>query len=228
MARCQPCILGIFVGGRSSRMAGFPKGLLRHPQQPTQTLVEHWVAAAHALEMPSVLVGSHSAYATLQLATLDDSPKGEGPIGGLHALLEYGWNCGQRVIAVACDMPYVTDDLLCRLGSHRTDAPILAPRRRSPERWEPLFARYAPQQVLPQLRHQLSSPRRSLQHLLDMHPTCELPLSPGEWPQLHDWDTPSDSWVPGQHCATELPSESLNPMAALSGSIATEYLREIP
>lgn len=228
MAPYQRCLLGIFVGGRSSRMAGFPKGLLQHPRQPTHTLVEHWVAAARALKLPCVLVGRHSAYAALQLTALDDRPTGAGPIGGLHALLEYGFSRGQRAIAVACDMPHVTGELLSRLASHGTDAPILAPRRRSPERWEPLLARYDPAQVLPLLRKQLSGPQRSLQHLLASAPTCELPLSPQEWLQLHDWDTPADARVHGQHRALEIHLAALDHVAAPAESIAAKPLRDIP
>jgi molybdopterin-guanine dinucleotide biosynthesis protein A len=187
-----PCVLGILVGGQSRRMGGFPKGLLRHPGAATHTLVDHWVAIAAKIALPAVLVGNPLAYSVFDLPALPDRPSGVGPIGGLSALLAYCEEQGRLAIAVACDMPFASCDLLCRLCNDEPNASVLAPRHPRTRLWEPLFARYDPDRVRPLLNLQLGSNDHSLQKLVNTTPGVELPMTQDEWHQLKDWDTPSD------------------------------------
>lgn len=80
-------VAGIFVGGRSSRMGGRPKGLLE--LSPGVTLVERWRVLFEGLAIPTVLVGEQDAYAQLGLPVIADEPHA-GLLGGLLALLEIG------------------------------------------------------------------------------------------------------------------------------------------
>ena len=107
-----------------------------------------------------------------------------GPLGGLLALLR---STGGHVIALACDMPYVSYELLRRLVEAPL-APIVAPRRDG--RWEPLFARYDAAQVEP-LAHAARG-QTALWQLLDAAGAVELPLAVDEHAQLDDWDAPED------------------------------------
>src|SRR6266536_4790901 len=91
-------LAAIFVGGMSTRWGGAPKGLLRLPSG--ETLVERWCILFDALEIETVLVGAHPAYAGLGIAFIPDEPAQIGPLGGLIALLTYA--CHRRVITVAC------------------------------------------------------------------------------------------------------------------------------
>jgi molybdopterin-guanine dinucleotide biosynthesis protein A len=93
------------------------------------------------------------------------------------------------VIALACDMAYVSGGLLERLLAH-ADAPIVAPRRDG--RWEPLCAVYDAGRVLPLASARAASQRHSLQGLLDDAGAVALPLTAAEQANLHDWDTPED------------------------------------
>src|SRR5437867_5470202 len=111
-------LAGIFVGGASRRMGGRPKGLMLAPSG--ETIVARWQRMFDELGIASVLVGRHDAYMTLGIECLDDEPPGTGPIGGLVALLARAQ--GRRAIAVACDMPFVSERLLEKLVLHPTRA----------------------------------------------------------------------------------------------------------
>jgi molybdopterin-guanine dinucleotide biosynthesis protein A len=181
-------IAGIFVGGRSTRMGGRPKGLLTAPEGGT--LVERCVRVLAAAGIDDVvLVGANRAYASLRLSVIEDTPPGTGPLGGLLALLAYASRAGAAgAIALACDMPFVSGTLLARLRAAGS-APIVAPRRAG--RWEPLCARY-------ELRAAAAGGTRvatgdySLQRWLDDAGALELPLADDESEELRDWDAPGD------------------------------------
>jgi molybdopterin-guanine dinucleotide biosynthesis protein A len=116
-------LAGIFVGGRASRFGGIAKGLLTAPDGTpivvrTRRLLEELGASC-------VLVGVHPAYDEVELEVVSDDPAAEGPLAGLLSLLDHAK--GRTTIAVACDMPLLTHDLLRRL----IDAPpatFVAPR----------------------------------------------------------------------------------------------------
>jgi molybdopterin-guanine dinucleotide biosynthesis protein A len=181
-------IAGIFVGGAGTRMGGVAKGLMRAPDGAT--LVERWAALLAPLGLDLVLVGAHAhpAYAGLGFEIVDDAPRGIGPLGGLVGLLERAG--GARALAFACDMPFVSSALVHRLLDASPDAAILAPRRDG--RWEPLCARYDPARVLGPAAARARADDHSLQRLLGDMGATELPLSPHEANQLHDWDSPKD------------------------------------
>lgn len=179
-------LAGIFVGGTSSRM-GSPKGLLA-PPAGAPTIVERWIWLCSRVGVRHVLVGRRTEYASLGDA-LDDEPRGVGPIGGLHALARHAGH--GVVLALACDMPLVTEPLVRRL-IHEPDhpeKPILAPRRDG--RWEPLFARYDARSMMEILPERIARKEHSLQSLLDAHADV-LETSEEEDELLADWDEPGD------------------------------------
>jgi molybdopterin-guanine dinucleotide biosynthesis protein A len=177
---------GIFVGGAGSRMGGVAKGLMRTAEGTT--IVERWRAILARLGMRVVLVGDAESYASLGAEIIPDDPSGIGPLGGLAALLRRAG--AERVLALACDMPFVSRSLVERLLAAPEDARIVAPRRAG--RWEPLCARYDAAHVLPTVLEQVSTRDHSLQRLLDRAGAAELPLTSREADELRDWDSPED------------------------------------
>jgi molybdopterin-guanine dinucleotide biosynthesis protein A len=170
-------------------MGGVAKGLLTAASG--ETLVARWRRLFDALGATCVLVGRHEAYADLDLESVADDPPGIGPLGGLTALLA---RAGQgRVIAVACDMPFVSFELLSRLAAHPSDAPVVAPRRGT--LWEPLFARYDAPRVIGAARARATSGERDLQGLLDAVGAESLPTRSAELDELRDWDRPEDRLI---------------------------------
>lgn len=186
-------LLAIFVGGRSTRM-GRDKGLLRPPGSD-RTILETLVEQGLAAELCPVLVGQAQPYESLLpgLLRLDDDPRDAGPLGGLNASLRRARTDGRaRVIAVACDMPYVTANVLRHLADHASQAPVLAPRRGPDAPWEPMLARYEVDAVLTVLDDAIAEGRRSFQSLFRSLEVDALPMTKELSTALRDWDTPDD------------------------------------
>jgi molybdopterin-guanine dinucleotide biosynthesis protein A len=180
-------VAGIFVGGASSRMGGRPKGLLATPSGPT--IVERLRALCESISLPAVLVGASEAYAHLGLPAVADAAPGAGPLAGLVGLLRT--SDADAVVALACDLPYLTAALVERLARSPSTAAALAPLRDG--RYEPLFARYDRARVLPLAEAQLATGDRSLQRLLRAAAAEPFPVADDEWSLLADWDEPGDA-----------------------------------
>lgn len=167
-------------------MGGVAKGLLLAPSG--ETLVARWQRLFAELGWACVLVGQHDAYAGIAVPQLADDPPGIGPLGGLTALLART-GVG-RAIAVACDMPFVSIELMSKLATYPSHAPILAPKRGG--MWEPLFARYDAARISAAAKLRTTTGRHSLQGLFDDLGAEPLPLGDREWNELRDWDRPQD------------------------------------
>jgi molybdopterin-guanine dinucleotide biosynthesis protein A len=184
-------LVGIFVGGQARRMGGMAKGLLSTPSG--ESVVTRLTRIARAIDADVVLIGQSEAYVELGLEALSDDPTGVGPLGGLSALLaEAERRRMPSAIALACDLPYVTQALLVRLVEHAPDAAAVAPRQDG--KWQPLFARYAPVPALEAARAALRSGERALFAVLERlgARAVELPLDAGQIELLRDWDEPTD------------------------------------
>jgi molybdopterin-guanine dinucleotide biosynthesis protein A len=179
-------VLGVFVGGASTRMGGHPKGLLA--AAGGESIVARWRRLAQQLAVPCVLVGNATAYGEVGLPAIADPIPDAGPLAGLVGLLRA--RTETHAIAVACDMPHVGAALLARLARAEGAAAVLAPKRG--ELFEPLFARYERARVLPLAERQLGAGDRSLQRLLRAAGAEAFELTDDEWPQLTDWDEPGD------------------------------------
>ncbi len=181
-------LAGIFVGGRARRMGGVAKGLL--PAPDGEAIVVRTRRLLEAAGAECVLVGTHPAYASVGLETLADDAAADGPLAGLLALLSRASATGARwAIAVACDMPFIDQELVQRLVD-APPAPVVAPRHaneRGRAVWEPLFARYDPA-IVDIARTYASGGGKKLQVLLDMAGAAPLELSPERTALLTDWD----------------------------------------
>lgn len=186
-------LVGVFVGGKSTRMRGRPKGLLTAPGSPL-TLVERLAALAERA-LPGarvVLVGRHAAYDGVALPQLPDlSNDGAGPLAGLGALChEAARSRSRELVCLACDLPYLEAPLLERLVCHALERPAVAARVDG--RWQPFFARYRVDAAAPVVTARLAARRLSLHGVLDELGAATLPLSEDEARQLRDWDSPED------------------------------------
>lgn len=186
-------LVAIFVGGRSSRM-GTDKGLLEAPGKE-MSLLESLVAAADEAGLEVALVGDARPYASIAVGVprVDDRPQGAGPLGGLAGAVELASRRGHaRIIAVACDMPYVDADVLRMIADHPSDSAILAPRRGDDAPWEPMLARYEVARVASVLDDALRRGTRSFQAFFQDVRVQALPVTDAVRRALEDWDTPSD------------------------------------
>lgn len=189
--------IGILVGGRGLRMGGTAKSNL---PIGGRTILERTLEVCRTATLTGAadpariwLVGESSAYAASGVSRLGDDPSGIGPLGGLRALLRELAPRGAVALVLAGDLPFVTAELLERLWHDAPDAAALAPCD-SEGRWQPLFARYRPEVLLPEIEHALEQGRTSLQYLFERLAAraSRLELSASEERALRDWDRPSD------------------------------------
>jgi len=183
-------LVGIFVGGRSSRM-GRPKGLLLAPGSGL-TLVERLVEEVASAEPRAecVLVGENSAYAELRLSVIADPISDQGPLGGIVGLLgEAARRELDEVLVLGCDFPYVTANLIRRLMDHAPQADVVCPHLDG--RFQPLVARYSVR-LLETFDTSLRAGKLALQPLLRAANVSTLTLDSSEAEQLVDWDRPED------------------------------------
>ncbi len=185
-------LVGVLVGGASSRMGGAPKGLIA--LQSGETILERTLRIAREAGLDTILVGDLDAYDAIAKAVvvprIPDASDVKGPLAGLKALLEHARQ--RDVIAIACDMPLISVALLQRLADEALDAHVLAPRSIETNKWEPLCARYRSPNVLHALHEAIASGEQSFQQLLRRLNVTELVLSEEERSATIDWDTPHD------------------------------------
>ena len=184
-------VVGVFVGGAGRRMGGRPKSELL-ASDTGERLIDRLARILHNAEFDVIVVGSHPGAAPLSADTVRvaDEPSGIGPLGGLRALLRFA--DARPAIAIACDLPFVTADLVRRLAGDPHDAAVLAPREPEAGKWQPLFARYDPVRVVPVLERALADGVRSFQRLFSRLDVAEFALDDAERALLRDWDTPAD------------------------------------
>ncbi len=166
-------------------MGGYPKGLLPAGSS-SQPIVLRLAELAASLDLPVVLVGQHAAYQHLGLPLLADRPPGVGPLGGLAALLAAAR--GAEVIALACDMPFVTKELVGKLlATDLSDADAVTAQTTAEAPLESFLARYRPT-VMPVIEQKLAEGERSLQRILRGLRVKKLLLSSEERESCRDWD----------------------------------------
>ena len=125
----------ILAGGASSRM-GVDKSEL---VLGGQTFVERVATALSAVTNTITVVGRRHANVQSKLPTVFDIYEKWGALGGLHAALsacQADW-----AVVVACDLPFVTGELLAHLLSLRADLDVVVPVQ-SDGRPQPLCAIY--------------------------------------------------------------------------------------
>lgn len=154
-----PDTTGVIVaGGRATRMAGLPKGLLRTGGEPI---------AARTLRIFGKLFGAAlivandpAPYAALGAPVVGDLITGKGAPGGVHAALASAGT--PWVFTAACDMPFLDEAPVAYLAARREGARAVLVRWRG--RLEPLHAFWS-RECLPALDAALRAGNPSLQEL---------------------------------------------------------------
>ena len=152
----------ILAGGRASRMGGQAKSIL---VVDGERVIDRQLAVLATLT-PHILVVANDvdAYAGLGVPVVPDEPDaaGQGPLAGILAALVHAPAAADRVLVVACDMPYLAAAPLARLvaaAGATAAVDIAAPPG------EPLCAVYAAA-CIPAIRARLADGRRKASDLL--------------------------------------------------------------
>jgi len=153
-----PATIMILAGGNGARMGGVDKALLPWGER---SLLDAIAAEAHSAAQEVLIVGGVASCPNGAVVVEDVIP-GCGPLGGLHAGLSAARF--ERCLAVACDMPFVTADVmrgLLRLGEGY-DAAV----PRAADGLHPLLAAYS-RACLPCIESQLRNGDRSMRSFFD-------------------------------------------------------------
>jgi molybdopterin-guanine dinucleotide biosynthesis protein A len=103
MGRHSNVSLAIIAGGKSSRLSGFPKGLLMHQGR---SLLSRVLELEPLMSGVMLVANDPGPYASYQLRTVTDVVPNRGAPGGVHAALVHARS--EWVFAVGCDMPFAT------------------------------------------------------------------------------------------------------------------------
>ena len=129
MSDQQSLGIAILAGGRSRRFDGRPKGCLTVDGRP---LLQRVIDAASPLKHPMWLVRATDPVPALASALnrtgltqlVDDRPD-MGPLGALTTILAH--TDYDRILLLACDMPFLTESFLAWLVSRATQATVVVP-----------------------------------------------------------------------------------------------------
>jgi molybdopterin-guanine dinucleotide biosynthesis protein A len=138
-------IAAILAGGRSRRM-GTDKALVDFHGEP---LIARPIAAARAAGLEPVAVAKREL--ALDVPTWIDEHETSHPLSGLVTALRHG-----PVVAIACDQPFVTPELLAELAACEGFAIT---------RGEPFPGRYEPSELLQRALQEEASMRATLAKL---------------------------------------------------------------
>jgi molybdenum cofactor guanylyltransferase len=138
--RRAPVSGAILAGGRARRMGGADKALLEIGG--TRIIHRQLAALRPVADDVRIVAGGQSRYADLGVRVIGDVVPDAGPLGGIYSALLDATH--DRVVIVACDLPFVTRALLERLAvesREHPDADAVVPR--SERGIQPLCAVYA-------------------------------------------------------------------------------------
>jgi molybdopterin-guanine dinucleotide biosynthesis protein A len=165
----------VLVGGHSSRM-GCDKALL--PGR-SGLLIEEITTKVAAAAGTVALVGESDRYRHLGLECFADLRPGMGPLGGIEAALKSGR--GELNLIVACDMPSLETEWLCRLLQNSRGSNALCVASREPsDVVHPLCAVYR-SGCLRAVREALNAGRLRLMDLVDELDAITLETSTAVW-----------------------------------------------
>jgi molybdopterin-guanine dinucleotide biosynthesis protein A len=120
----MPVSAAILCGGEGRRMGGADKGqLLIHGQ----SFIERQLEVLRPLTPHLMLIrGGATRPCPPDVRVVKDEVEGAGALGGVYTALRA--SATDRIIVLACDMPFVTTDFLAYLLDYREDADVVIPR----------------------------------------------------------------------------------------------------
>jgi molybdenum cofactor guanylyltransferase len=156
--------ISIQAGGQSRRMQR-DKGLVPLNGRP---LIEHLVERVRPLG-DEILITTNQPqdYAYLGLPMASDKTPGAGALAGLHTAMEAAH--GERVLVLACDMPFVNVPLLKHLLELSVDVDIVVPRWQ--DILQTLHAVYRRSACLPAIEQVLE---QGLKRVISFYPQVEV------------------------------------------------------
>jgi molybdopterin-guanine dinucleotide biosynthesis protein A len=158
----------IQAGGRSTRMGGVPKALM---ELGGRRIVERVVAAiAPVVDDLLVVTNTPDLYDFLRLPMVGDVFPDHGSLGGIYSGLKAA--PGDAAFSVACDMPFLTPEVVRLVVALAGEADVVIPR--TGDQLETLHASYA-KRCLPHIEERLRSGRLKIVGFFDAVRVLEIP-----------------------------------------------------
>lgn len=164
----------IAAGGDGSRLGGDkPNRLLAGKRLIDRALTQ----AYHWSDDVAVALRSDTKLALpAQVPVLEDTETNGGPLSALASALAYGaQQSADHILLIACDMPFLPDDLLSRLKAHGAGGAVIA---KSAERLHPACSLWSTS-AIHLLEEYAATGRRSLLGLAE-----RVGYVAAEWPAL--------------------------------------------
>lgn len=157
-----PTAAAILAGGLATRMGGRPKSFI---EIEGRRIIDRQLDVLRPL-FGEILICANDLplYEPFGLPVVPDAIRGVGPLAGILAALEAMG--AERLVAVACDMPFITEAAL-RLFLDAPDADVVVSE--TDGRPDPLFARYARACAAPIRRRLEAGDRKVTSFFQDVH-----------------------------------------------------------
>jgi molybdopterin-guanine dinucleotide biosynthesis protein A len=150
----------IQAGGKSTRMGGAPKALM---ELGGHRIVERVVAAlAPVVDDLLIVTNTPELYAFLGLPMVGDVFPDHGSLGGIYSGLKAA--SGDVAFTVACDMPFLTPDVVRLVVARASEADVVIPR--TGDQLETLHASYG-KRCLPHIEERLERGRLKIVGFFD-------------------------------------------------------------
>ena len=185
----MPWDAAILAGGRARRFDGRDKSAL---PIAGERLLNRQLAAIRPLTSRIVVIGgAPERFADAGVTVVPDAVPGTGPLGGLYTALE---GASERVIVLACDLPFVTTPFLEYLLRTGRECDATVPR--TGDGLHPLCASYA-QRAAPRIRQLIDEGVRQVREALATLPVHivegeALAAFDPDGRLLHNINTPDD------------------------------------
>lgn len=149
----------ILAGGRATRFLGINKATL---DVGGHRIVDRQLAILRATTVEQLIIGQiGAAFDGLPATVVPDAVAHAGPMGGLLTALSVARS--PRVIILACDLPFVTEDFVRYIVKLAPEVDAVVPR--TVEGWQPLCAVYAAR-LAPFVAARVESGRLAMHELL--------------------------------------------------------------
>lgn len=132
-----PGVTGVILAGGESRRMGSDKSLL--PIAGARFIDHVYRCLSSLFEEVLIVTNSTGLYADLPCRKVPDLYPGRGSLAGIHSGLRHAGQ--EKIFVAACDMPFLSADVVRRICQEKDTADIVVPR--SAQGIEPLHALYA-------------------------------------------------------------------------------------
>jgi molybdopterin-guanine dinucleotide biosynthesis protein A len=167
----------ILAGGKSSRM-GKDKGLVLFRKKP---LIDYAIEILGCICQSIIISANSSAYESLGLPVYHDIIPDSGPMGGIYTCLKH--SLAKQNLVLACDMPFVSGDLLNYLIIRSDGFKAVIPQTPNGN-YEPLCGFYH-KEMVDVLEKLILNHQFKMLNILEESSVKALPLSP-ELPFYHE------------------------------------------